>query len=486
MLRLFIVLVAGCCLTCTAQAQEKPPEQVSLTLSPAAEPRPALKYSLWRAPRERDAGNGATFYYRAMIVAQQSRDAVQKDFPPERLEKWLSMPLAELPQEEVAAYLARHASVLEQLEKATSREDCHWDLRLDQLRGTEIVSFLLPDFQNMRELARLVAYKARYEISQRNYDDAIATLRMGYQMAHDAGEPPLLIGSLIGIAISAQMNAVALDLIDADDSPNIYWALKQLPHPLVDIRPALQFELAMPFQMFPFLADAETAQRTSQEWQRLTQETLTTLNSLATDSIKLDDWQVRLGTTALMMKAYPSAKQQLIDSGLSPELVEKMPVAQVIAIQAARNYRYTYEEVFKWTLLPYPEGSSHLRQSIAQLKKDGYMGQPLSDKEVLPIATLLLPSIENVLLASARGERRLAALETIEAIRMHAAARKGELPSSLYELARAPSAKNPFTGETFDYRHEDARAVLQERAPGVETVRAYDRDYLIELTKQVK
>lgn len=485
MFRMFLIVVIGFGCLHTASADDGP-EQFALAMTPAGEPRPALRLSLWRTPRERSPGNGATYYYRAMILAQQSRETLLKEFPAERVEKWTTVPLAEFPTEEVAKYLQHHQSVFEQLETATAREHCYWDLRLDQLRGSKVVEFLLPDFQNMRDLSRLVAYKARYQVAQKDYDGAIATLRMGYQMARDSAEPPLLINALIGIAISAQMNAVALDLIAAEGSPNLYWALKQLPRPLIDIRPALQYELSMPFQMFPFLADAETAERTPQDWQRLTQETLQTLNSLTMGTpAPWQDWQVRFGGTALMLKAYPAAKKQLVEDGLAAEAVEKMPVAQVVSIQAARNYRYTYEEVFKWTLLPYPEGSAHLRKTLDRLKEEGYLGQPLSEKEVFPIASLLMPAIDNVLLASARGDRRLAAIETIEAVRLQAA-KDGKLPSSLTDLAVAPANRNPFTGQLFDYRIEDSRAILSENAPGVDKVRAHNRDYFIELTKPVK
>jgi hypothetical protein len=464
-------------------------ERVSLAISPAAEPKPALERTLWLGDRQRKPGNGATNYYRALILSENARNAVagKKDHPVEG-ENWLSVPLANFPKDDVALFLQPYHTTLAELEVATTRETCKWELRTDQLQGNDVLSLLLPEFQAMRDLGRVVAYKARYEIARGEYDDALQTLRMGYQMAHDAAEPPLLINALIGVSIAMQMHAVTLDLINTSGSPNVYWALKQLPQPLVDIRPALRFELTMPYQMFPFLKDAETARRSPEEWQRLTAETLANLNQLAINenSSRLADWQLRLGATALMMKAYPSAKQQLIDGGMDKAAVEKMPVAQVIALHASRSYRYTYEEMFKWTLLPYPEGRQPMQQTLARLKSEGYLGQPFGEKEVLPIATLLMPSVEAVMLATARLERRQAALETIEAIRMHAAARKGELPDSLEQLAVAPAPKNPFTGRLFDYRCDDRKAVIEERSPGLDPVRASDREYLIELIRTTK
>lgn len=457
-------------------------ERVTLSVTPAAEPRPALKHSLWLDERQRQPGNGSTFYYRAMLLAEQRRDAERKAFPADKTKEWLTVPLSDFPQQEVGAYLEQYRHVLRELETATARETCQWDLRLDQLQGTAVIEFLLPDFQNMRDLGRLIAYKARYEAAQGKYEEALGTLRQGYQIAHDCAEPPLLINALIGVAIASMMDSVVLDMIDAPNSPNLYWALKQLPQPLIDIQPSLRFEMSIPYRVFPFLADAETAQRTPEEWHRLTQETLQNLHQLS-DNRRLPDWQIRLGGAALMLKNYPVAKGQLIASGMERELIEKMPVAQVIAIQAARNYRYTYEEVFKWSLLPYPEAQPRMLLSMERLKAEGYIGNAFSDKEMLPLASLLMPAIESVLQASTRGERRQAAMETLEAVRMHAAV-KGELPASLQQLAVVPAPPNPFTGEPFTYRLEGRHATLDERVPGADPARAGDRIYLLELTKE--
>lgn len=462
-------------------------EQVSLSLSAADEPRPALEHSFWRTQRQRKPGNGAPYYYRAILLRRQVVESQRHKYPAGVAQDWLEAPLEEFPLQEVAGYLELHRDVFQQLHTAATRQQCEWDLQLAELEGLEVVSFMLHDFQELRELARLVACKARYEVAQRKYTDAIETLTTGYQMARDAAEPPLLINALIGLAISQYMHTVVLDLADAPQSPNVYWALAQLPRPLVNLQPALEFELAMPFQMFPFLKDAETAERTPEQWQKLIVQTMRDLNSLSNEpSQRLTDAQLQLAATAMMMAAYPEAKKQLIDSGMEREKVEAMPVAQVVAIQASRNYRYTYQEVFKWSLLPFPDGQHRMQQSLEKLKKDGLLHRPFDTREILPIATSLMPAVENVQLSVARMERRRAALETIEAIRMHAA-RTGELPAALDQLSVVPAPANPFTGRPFDYRRDErGRGILEERSPGFDPVRANDRKYLIELMQDLR
>jgi hypothetical protein len=105
----------------------------------------------------------------------------------------------------------------------------------------------------------------------------------------------------------------------------------------------------------------------------------------------------------------------------------------------------------------------------------------------LPLAAILMPALESVMLAAQRSDRQFATLETMEAIRMHAAARGGRLPESLSSLAVVPAPANPFTGRPFDYRLDNqGRGVLEEQSPGVDPVRAGDRVYLIELEKMAR
>src|SRR6185369_12383043 len=120
--------------------------------------------------------------------------------------------------------------------------------------------------------------------------------------------------------------------------------------------------------------------------------------------------------------------------GLAREKVEAMPVGQVVAIQAARAYHYTYHEMFKWSLLPYPQAWQKMAQVQDRLRDEGYLGKPGSSLEVLPIASLLLPATNGVMGATARLQTQHAGLRTIEAIRMHAATHDRKLPRSLDEI----------------------------------------------------
>lgn len=449
------------------------PQLIKLAVDPAPEPRPALRYDLLPGYGEQTPGNAAQFYYRALLMAAQLPKEHNKKYN-EQHEKWTKSPLADLPKDDVRTWVGGYSGALGQVKLAAFREECNWDLRLREIRGFEIISFLLPDFQEMRHISRVLQLRARLEIAEGKYDEARETLRLGYKLAQDAGRPPLMINGLIGVAITAVMNEQLIELIGSPGSPNLYWALADLPAPFIDMRPAMRQEMQMPLQMFPFLKDAETAQRTPEEWRNLVVTSLAQLSQVEgnVNPTPKPDWKMQLAAAALMMKAYPEAKRALLASGMNPEKVEEMPVGQAVAIQASRAYFYAYHEMFKWTLLPYDQAWQRIAETEQRLIAEGHMGPPgAASLPVLPIANLLLPATKSVIGATARLESQLAGLRTIEAIRMHAAANDGKLPRSLEAITIVPVPNDPSTGKPFNYRLEDNKATLDVPAPAPQPMR---------------
>src|SRR5947208_13516 len=73
----------------SSAASGEAPETFRLTVAPAPEPRPALKYRLLPAPSERTPGNAAPYYYRAMIQLQSLPKQHWKQYDEHR-EAWLT------------------------------------------------------------------------------------------------------------------------------------------------------------------------------------------------------------------------------------------------------------------------------------------------------------------------------------------------------------------------------------------------------------
>jgi hypothetical protein len=333
-------------------------------------------------------------------------------------------------------------------------------------------------------LARVVRLAAHDQIMAGRYDDAVESLRQGYQLARDAGQP-LLIGGLIGIAIGHMMNAELTFLIERSGD-NYYWALASLPDPLVDLRASMQSEMNLPYQIFPFLKDAETADRSPEEWRRLTVQCIAEMSALEGGRPHVSGWQAELLAAALMTKLYPVAKEQLIAAGMDRVKVEAMPAGQVVAIHTARVTEYAYHEVLKLSLLSPAEGLRRLPAVMKGLKKDIVRPDAaLSGRAGIPVVSLLLPAVHNVLLAGARMDRNLAALQTIEALRMHAAS-SGRLPAALSDVTIVPVPNNPVTEQPFPYECDATTGTASLDVPQIAGGPPTHRDalrYVIRLKK---
>lgn len=215
------------------------PLQTSVLASASSGPRPTTLvlqpsrletgkvYTLLVGPQEQVEGDAAPLY------DQAARDLL-KNVDIGQLTDWIRMPLGELPQDEVQAFLQRAQPVLEAVAKATRCKDCHWPAFDPQT--------MLANLSEYRQLAYMFHLQARQQIARRQYDDAAGTLRTGLTMARQVGEAPTLVQGLVGIAMAAVMLRGVDDLAQAPDSPNLYQALAALPRPFVDIEKPIATE----------------------------------------------------------------------------------------------------------------------------------------------------------------------------------------------------------------------------------------------------
>ncbi len=456
----------------TADAMAEMPV-ITISLMPQPEPVPPLKYSLIPAYADIQPGDAATSYYRAILMMPRDKELVFGDDQ----QQWLALPMEQFPREKARKWLQAYANTMKEMETATFREHCNWDQQVRSLTGLDALGFMLPELQETRVIARILRVRSRLEIAEGRYDDASKTLTMGYRLAANVAESPILISNLVGIAIANLMNESVIDWIDSG-GPNLYWALASLPSPLVDIREALRQEMNFPLQIFPFLRDPESANYTPAQWREVIGDAMLQLSQASSRPLGgTTDLMAQTLATGMILAGYPTAKGQLIEEGMDPQRVEAMPVGQVVAIQSARACQKVYHESMKWTLLPYWQSHRQMRTSFQGLRDQGYLGSPGQIPGVLPIAALLLPAIESAVLAPIRTERDIAALQTIEAIRMSAANSAGTLPPALSDLQQFPARIDPVTGNQFMYHVQEGRAVLELPPPEGRSAEHYGKRY---------
>jgi hypothetical protein len=258
-----------------------------------------------------------------------------------------------------------------------------------------------------------------------------------------------------------------LELIERPDAPNLYWALAVIPQPLVDLRKGYEFEYEMLELQFPDLADLDRP-RSAEEWDAAFSRILIGVRKEYERLTKMDknSKPPRPGNAptdpASKSPDLPAARKYLAEVvGLSAARIEAMPPAEVLLRYLVAFYHELRDEVFKSTFVPFSQSRSLVRQAEARLKS-------APDTEAGRLARMFLPAIPKVLLAQVRLDRKLAALRTLEALRMHAAAHGGQLPDRLDEVTIVPVPNDPGTGRPFEYQRDGQSATLISRLPGEE------------------
>jgi len=446
-------LPAGQAALAQSLAGGKRPEEdevptVKLVLHPAAEPRPALKYLLLPPVIDRRPGNAAVLY--GKVTAEQQQFFGDKELW-EKIVKWIDTPLKSFPKEEARGPLS--GGPFKFLDRAARCEYVDWQL---PLREEPFYQILLPELQQTRQFGRMLAAKARLHVAEGEFDKAVHTLQTGYALGRHVGQGQTLINGLIGMAISRMMCKQVETLIQHPGAPNLYWALTNLPDPLVDMRPGIETEWAMIYLSYPELRNLKDQDYTPEQWR-------TRLNKITTDIMSLtgDAPGIRseLLTAALALKGYPMAKQALIDQGFKPDEVEAMPVPKVVLLHTMRTYEELRDDLFKWFAVPYYQAQEGMDKAEGNLR-DGRR------REVIPFASILLPAIKAAHFAGARDERSIAVLRVVEAIRLYGATHDGNLPDTLSDIAEVPIPIDPTTGEPFVYQRTGKTAVLE--SPGGE------------------
>ncbi len=431
----------------------KEPTSIKLVLHPAPEPKPALKYLLLPPLLDRRPGNAAVHY--GKVKAEQNAFFGDGKLQV-KISEWANMPLDKLPKEEARKTLqGSNNPIFRSLQRAARCETCDWDL---PIREEEFISILLPEAQESRTFGRLLAAKARLEIAERQYDEAIGTLQSGYALGRNVARGQTLVNGLVGIAICGIMSKTVEDWAQQPGAPNLYWALTNLPRPLVDLRAGFEAEMAMLYLSYPELRDLEHKDYPPQYWDQLLGKMFQ--RAQAWSSGRMPPEFEQLAVTALALRGYPMAKRALIAWGRSPAEVEAMPVAQVIMLYTIRTYDELRDDSFKWFALPIGDagpGMGKAEQKLHTALREG--------REVIPVAGTLLPAVTAVTYAIARNERTIAVLRIIEALRLYGAGHDGRLPDSLADITEVPIPLDPLTGKEFIYTKDGNVAILDAHTP---------------------
>jgi len=405
-------------LPCRAELRVTTTETViRLTVQPMAAPKPALRYLLLPELKELSPGNPISNYLKCTLDndASAERENISK-------------------------------AALLQVDRAARLDKPDWQILLKI--KTEGIDLLIPGVQKLRFFDAALHVRFREELSQGRFDDALRTAKTMFAIARHLSEHPTVIGDLVGIAIAYVAIGPLEEMLEQPGCPNLYWALTNLPNPLVPLDKGMEGERVMILAEFRDLDD--TAPMNKEQLKKFLAH-LDKLVGLIGEGGKPNPnpraWLTARNRDEALVRA---ARNRLVELGLPEERLLRFPADQVILLDEKREYEARRDDVMKLMNLPAWE----IEALLGQTKK---AREPaLFDK--------LVPALEKVRLAQGRLEQRIALLRHVEALRLHAAAHDGKWPEKLSDVA-VPLPVDPFTGKPFLYTVEGAVAHLRGSPP---------------------
>ncbi len=451
-----------------------------LSVTAAAEPVPALKYRFLPSENEYKEGNAATFYLKAngffeqwpahLEVNRQNQLAFDEKYKdgenPYEFLRTTKSP-NELLTDEVKGYLeaTRFQNVL--VRDATQYRDYKIERLIDS--DTNPISILLPEVQSMRQLARTQDLRLRVAIAENRIDDAFSILSGQYAMAKHVAKDDFLICSLVGIAIARLSFESSLYLSEHSNAPNLYWSYAALEKPFIDIRKTLDLEAKLSIVCWPALNEVDQTPRPEAYWDVFIERSIPDLRELVqavhdasdgqdigvmSEDLKTAKKQIGEGIEA----SFPQAKEYLLNvCKIDSDIVSSYPAAQVVILATKEFAVRTGQDFQKWFYVPFVQlqKSSKLEEFEAEFKARCEEAGPIS----LP-TKYLMPALVPLYKAPIWVDSELAMLQTLHALRAHAAQHAGKLPELIEEL-ELPAPLDPFTGTAFSYKLNGGEATLR-------------------------
>jgi hypothetical protein len=457
MYRLLWVPVLFCAATAAAQeakesvppTKPRPPQNAriyELEVSPADEPRPAMKYRLLPSPADLQPGNAATAYYQAFSQAEVSpvhRPAFKK------LRTYIDVRTRDINLDEMGEVLAQldESAFFSSVRAATFRSTCDWETTVRD-RGVRVV---FPAMDDMRSMGILLAMKAKYAIARGDHNTALETGRDAFTLAyHMQKNGEIVVQNLIGIAIIGMMHdEFFLEWVHSPGSPNLYWALAEVP-PYIDAQRVVAHELRLPEYTLRGLKDSSLRALTRSEAADLAYRAWNVESEIEQQRLAADAVRARLDLAAWALQAYDDGRRELLAAGFSRELLDQMPVLQVALLSRWKRYEQVRDERYKWWLAMHgPDRDLALRKDRATF----------NDRNEIAPFHVFGPLLGNLYRAQLRQHRYLSVLRAIEALRLYAARRRA-WPEALADIEDVPVPDDPVTRQPFIYRLRGNTATL--------------------------
>lgn len=443
----------------------------TITLAPKTEQKPALSIRFIPDTFNAKPGNAAIYYLKAggFFEQQAALQAKRKfeedsraaagdgDYAPTI---WLDTELKDLPVEKVKEYLVYTSFQPLFLEEAASRLHCDFDRQMKTIENP--IGYLLPEVQAIRDVARVQAMRFLVAMAENRTDDAVKILGQMIAMGPHFCQEPFLVSNLVGTACTNIGLQQAYYLSEHPDAPNLYWAIAQLPNPLINLERSLAYEREFLFEQVKALREVDDIPKPDGYWSEFIDRFIAAIKGIGSPLDQLESLG-KAGVTLAIGSNVPKAREYLIEiEGMSHGTLDKLPNAQIFFLAMRRFYERYRDEEFKYSFLP-----EHARKNNNVASTE--FGELLKryGTFTLPTSTFL-PAVQRAQSASQRTQQQLAMWQTIESIRHHLATQSNKLPAALEEL-ELPAPHDPVTNGPFEYVVHAAGATLKGVAnPGMQ------------------
>ncbi|MFM8396390.1 MAG: hypothetical protein ACKOAH_01065, partial [Pirellula sp.] len=118
-------------------------------------------------------------------------------------------------------------------------------------------------------------------------------------------------------------------LSEHSDAPNLYWAIAQLPKPLIQLDHALAYEHEFLLEQVKALREVDTVRKSPEYWSEFIDRFTKAIHGVGTP---LDSWESigKEGITLAIESNVPKAREYLAKvEGLSNDTLDQLPNTQI-------------------------------------------------------------------------------------------------------------------------------------------------------------
>jgi hypothetical protein len=267
-----------------------------------------------------------------------------------------------------------------------------------------------------------------------------------FALARHLGEHPTEVADLVGLWVAHLSLGTLEEMMQQPGCPNLYWALTDLPCPLVDLRKGVQGDCTLVAADLRSLRD--DAPMTDSETEKFVSH-LSGVMGFAREQagLELRSVRARLRARVSDLEQVRAARQRLIEAGYGPDLVKSFPSTQAILVDEKRDYEIQRDERIKLLAVPLWQ----IDPSVAGNERASDTGGLFAD---------LLPHIIKLRRTQGKLEQQIAILRHVEALRLYSAAHDGKLPAKPSDVS-VPLPIDPVTGQPFVYNIDRATAHIR-------------------------